>query len=389
MEWKFKNAVLGSYEIENAINIDPLYLNEVSKWFRYVDTSICYNNDLYLKPLLKENRRIKVISKIPPQMTDDYEFMLSNHLRCLGRRRIDIMLIHNPRSNWDRIASLLENDDRIKEVGVSNFSISDLNHYKELNGHYPKYNEIEINPEFYDKELIEFCHSNDIKLIAYAILGGKYNARRNISRYTHPYLLNFAGYNAEFLILRSDNPNRLRWMSVYLNNIQKNVNDTHDTKVFERSSSNNKSIMPTSYSVPEIYTRGVFPTNSDQLYFNNNLVFSKGYTTDGLELKDDLELNKMKLPRYEFVSDYRVYIRYKIDEIIHNKTGKYPRGIYIHPSTYVAILRNGWFRKLRKKDNIRLSIVSSLCLITDTGRLSKVDDGKCKFMIESEIINNN
>ena len=138
---------LGTYELSNS-NLEELgYIFRDLK-FDYVDTSICYNNDYFLgRSRSFSGGKGMVISKIPPQMFSDYEFYVENHLRCLKRDKIDIMLIHNPRSDWRDLAIKLIDDNRFIEVGVSNFSIDDLVKYKEITGVYPSYNEIEINPE--------------------------------------------------------------------------------------------------------------------------------------------------------------------------------------------------------------------------------------------------
>lgn len=386
LNWRFKNSVLGTYEIENSSLYE--YAGALSTDIKYVDTSICYNNDYYLKSYLAHRRKVKVISKIPPQMINEYEFMVSNHLECLGRNTIDIMLIHNARSeSWKELARLMNSDSRFTEIGVSNFTIDQIKEYKEIIGSYPRYNEMEINPLYCDNELIKFCQDNDIKIIAYAILGGKYNARRNISRYTLPYLLTFAGSRADLVILRSDNPIRVNGMNRFLSNIdEKDLNSmlAMGSDILNSELIMEKSIVPTEYKYPEIYVRCGFPTNTDQLVTYSDINFCKGFEVNPKEIKDDLGLGKLELPRYEFVSDYRAYLRYKVNELLMDRTGRYPDGAYIFPSTYIAVINE------RRKSSIfsstiepMLSVAASFNIITKDGKLSKVDDGESKFLIES------
>lgn len=387
MNWRFKNSVMGTYEIENfnlVRNVSKTLYDNGIKW---VDTSICYNNDYHLNSLLKD-KRIKVISKIPPQMINEYEFMISNHLRCLGRDKIDIMLIHNPRSDsWKNLADKMSKDERFLSIGVSNFNIDQIIEYKDIIGEYPEYNEMEINPLYYDKDLIEFCHDKGIKLIAYAILGGKYNARRNISRFTLPYLLSFAGYNSEFVIIRSDLDERLFRMNRFLMSLENNK-DICGGSILNIESKMDKSILPTEYKYPEYYTKLEFPTNSDQVMNfmtgNSGLKISTGFIVDKNDIDnmlDDMRLRDINLPNYEFISDYRVFFRYRSDEILHNKTGKWPKGYYPFPSVYYSSIP-----KTRLGFNTNKSEVSSIVsviLVDKNGNLSKVDDGKSKFIIES------
>lgn len=385
MEWRFKSAVLGTYEIDQALNSE-YYRRYISSYdnIKWIDTSICYNNDLYLNEILRKNKKAKVISKIPPQMTKEYEFMMSNHLRCLGRKRIDVMLIHNSRSDWKELAEKLCDDNRIGEVGVSNFTIEQIEEFKDLIGYYPDYNEMEINVNYYDKELIEFCHNNNIKIIAYAILGGKYNARRNISKFTLPYLLTFVGRLAEFVIVRSDNSHRVHDMISYLSLFKKIINeDEYKGGLFEVSEEMNKSIIPDTYSKPKIFTRHAFPTNSDKVHYLSGLVMSTGFKMNESSIQDDLGFNILasSIPKYEFISDYRVYFRYKLDERLHDLTGKWPIGYYSYSSTYIAKVYKNFLGINTKVEKSALCAVN--LLDESDGGLSKIYTGKERFVIES------
>lgn len=379
---KLANPVLGTYEIETAIcNGESKYLETAAKSFEYIDTSICYNNDYCISRVLKRNKKMKVISKIPPQMINEYEFMMSNHLRCLGRNKIDIMLIHNPRSDWKDLALRLESDDRVIESGVSNFTIDDIKKYKDIVGHYPKYNEMEINPLYFDKDLIKFCLDNRIKIIAYAILGGKYNARRNIATYTLPYLLSFASVHADFVIIRSDNYHRIKESSKYVNSLD---SDKIDYELYDIESHTDKSIIPTQYRYPMYFTKYIHPTNSDN-FLDKGIKIYKEITMDTVDKKtDELNLNSVNRPNnYEFISDYRVFYRYMVDEMVNNITGRYPVGGYIFPSTYVAISRLSFLDCI--KGVCRNAYISSVNLVDKSGRLSKVNDGNSELIINSFI----
>ena len=125
-------------------------------------------------------------------------------MKCLGKAKLDIMLIHSSRGDWKPLAQKLESDSRFSEVGVSNFNVTELEEYKKLIGHYPAYNEIEINPHYTDVETAEFCKKNCIKVIAYGIFGGKYNATANIADFSVPYLINYAAMFADILILKPE-----------------------------------------------------------------------------------------------------------------------------------------------------------------------------------------
>lgn len=379
-----ENLVLGTYELENSGYGNLLRIGDLK--FKYVDTSICYNNDYYLKELLDHHPSMKVISKIPPQMIDEYEFMVSNHLKCLGRDKIDIMLIHNSRSEWIELAKTMEKDKRFLNVGVSNFSIEDLEIYKSELGHYPKYNEIEINPNYYDKKLIEFCHSNSIKVIAYAILGGKYNARSNIARYTLPYLLTFAAMNAEFVILRSDHYTRLWKSKLFMEGLNKTSEfidlDRIDSKL-------NKSIIPDTYSYPENFSfiEGYDNFNSMTLIpTNGDMIYSVGYEykinnkVEDINWNDSLELTNLipSIPSYEFITDYRVLFRYLLDSYIKNNEEAIVTTEYLAPSTYLV---QSTSKSIFKKNDY--GYLLTVLLVDKNGKLSKIKTENTKLIINN------
>lgn len=409
MEKKFrlKECVLGTYELVEG---DVLYAckYDYHPKLKMIDTSICYNNDYmigesstgnYYKPFSG-----KIISKIPPQMINEYEFMVSNHLRSLNRSSIDIMLIHNSRSNWTDLAIKLNEDDRIIEVGVSNFSIDQIKEYKDIIGEYPLYNEMEINPNYYDKELIDFCHENGIKIIAYAILGGKYNADENIRYYTLPYLLEFAGYHAEYIIIRNDSVRRVSEAVEYCyqNIIDK---EARDPKIYDIELSElKKSINPVSkYRYPKFIYGIRINENLPYLVTYTNRVPSldnKSYTewtprvyesinfgekidfmmVNDLPNETNIPSNVLmegEIPEYEFITDYRVYFRYKLREYI-MKTEN-PRQVFEDYIDDILVISSN---PRGTESNINRYVLGVYLFDNKEGKLSKIKNEDSSLIIK-------
>ena len=85
-----KTFALGSYEYELMSELERAYqLDSFSSIAEYIDTAVDYNNDY----LFKNIPHYKIISKLSFCHYSNYEFFVSNHLKCLGRDYIDIMLI--------------------------------------------------------------------------------------------------------------------------------------------------------------------------------------------------------------------------------------------------------------------------------------------------------
>jgi len=64
----------------------------------------------------------------------------------------------------------LKDKGKVKEVGVSNFTI---HHLQDLHKDkaYPAFNQVEFHPYLYQKELLSFCRQHEITLIAYRPFG--------------------------------------------------------------------------------------------------------------------------------------------------------------------------------------------------------------------------
>lgn len=290
---------IGTYEMDLLSKEDFSYvINKLSTVCKYVDTAINYNNDY----LFSDIQNKTIISKIAPCQTDYFDFLLTNHLKCLKKSKIDIMLIHNNRQDYTKLIKLIENDNRIIHRGVSNFNIADLKVYKSVAGHYPEYNEIEINPEYTDCETIKFCKENNIKIIAYCILGGKYNAMRYITKYSLSYLMSYAAHYADIVILRADNKKQAdAFVNIALN---------FDASVYKNFTplSNNKSMTPMIYDVPIIdkFYKGIRTYRNDCYDTSNK--FKIVYK---IEIKDI---------EFEMLGDYNTYFRYllSLDNVVYD-----------------------------------------------------------------------
>lgn len=289
---KDKLFALGSYEIELQDNQEIKYmLDSFVNIADYIDTAVDYNNDYIFNSIrFKSSEKYKIISKMSFCHYSNYEFFVSNHLKCLGRDFIDIMLIHSNRGDWIDLAKKINRDERFKEVGVSNFTKEDIIKYKEEIGSFPAYNEVEINPYYLDIDTIDYCRENGIKIIAYAILGGKYNSWKNVSDFSLPYLVSYAAAFSDIIIIR---PNSIRETNEFLDTINNYKPDID----IEPITFDKKAIEPMIYKLPKITRR-----------YLGELTYSTACGKNTGELVGKV-LN-VNLPDMEMLGDYKTYIRY-------------------------------------------------------------------------------
>lgn len=295
-----ENFALGTWEIHlQTDNEQKMIIDKMQKVCKYIDTAIDYNNDYLLTNIPKS---YTLISKISTYHLSEYDFFVSNHLKCLNRNSIDIMLIHSSRGNWKDLAVKMNNDKRFNSIGVSNFDINELKEYKQLIGNYPEYNEIEINPYYVDINTVSFCKENNIKIICYGIFGGKYNATKNIADFSIAYLLNFALHYADIAILK---PECERHINEFVNVIE-NYDSKYDTYKYEpilkesKIDADNKSIVPMRYD-PKSIIRYCYGINT----YNN----ACGKNANKARIIEDIDTSKY--PVFEMLGDYMTYMRYK------------------------------------------------------------------------------
>lgn len=295
-----KDFALGTWEIHLQDEDERAHiLSNMTQVCKYIDTAIDYNNDYLLKNI---RNTYTIISKISSYHYNDYEFFVSNHLKCLNTDKIDIMLIHSNRGNWKDLAIKMTTDTRFIETGVSNFNITEIEEYKQLTGNYPKYCEIEINPYYIDLDVINFCKKHGIKIIAYGIFGGKYNSTRNIADFSLPYMISFAANYADIIIVK---PECRRHENEIIDIIKNFVIDTNIN--YSPISTNNKAVEPMKYDASRIYDKTC-------------LSYPTYHNAVGENLSDEYiatELN-VNLPSFEMLGDYLTYLRYTYRQIYNN-----------------------------------------------------------------------
>jgi diketogulonate reductase-like aldo/keto reductase len=92
----------------------------------------------------------------------------------LGLGAIDLYLIHYPvprlrLESW-RAMIALRDEGLVKSIGVSNFTVRHLEELIAESGVVPAVNQVEFHPFLYQKDLLDYCHAQGIRLQAYCPL---------------------------------------------------------------------------------------------------------------------------------------------------------------------------------------------------------------------------
>ena len=182
---------IGSYKVKPQDKIDTMLSYAFRTGYTMIDTAEIYRNQKYIGNFLKnhpeiDRSKIWITSKvnfINVIKNDDIEIIKSINQTFIDLKTsyIDLYLIHCPIENmnikiWEILRNL-QKENKIRHIGVSNFTYEKLKNFiEEIGPTESKYifcNQIEFNPFLNRKELINYCFENDIKIVAYGSLNKK------------------------------------------------------------------------------------------------------------------------------------------------------------------------------------------------------------------------
>lgn len=147
--------------------------------YNHIDTAEGYHNEAGIGKALKNKKRedLFLTSKVLPSNLN-YESVIKackRSLKKLGTDYLDLYLIHWPNPAISLRETLqamkyLSDQGLVKNIGVSNFSVYQLNIALRITPIPITVNQIEFHPWLYQKELLEVCKQNDVVVEASAPL---------------------------------------------------------------------------------------------------------------------------------------------------------------------------------------------------------------------------
>lgn len=182
--------------------------NAIKAGYRHIDAAWVYETEREVGEGIKQaideglvtREELFVTTKVEPCVAHHPEVSLKESLERLQLDYVDLLLQHWPYSretvfnedgtinkaaslknpiNYDdyvdsykRIEKLYqENPDKIKSIGVSNYSIKYLTNLLKSASVKPVVNQVELHPHLPQKDLVKFCEDNGILITAYSPLG--------------------------------------------------------------------------------------------------------------------------------------------------------------------------------------------------------------------------
>jgi methylglyoxal/glyoxal reductase len=144
--------------------------------YRHIDTAELYGNESDVSRAVQESgiRRddVFITTKVwnSHQGYDSTLYACEGSLRRLGLAYVDLYLIHWPvqglgDETWKAMIKLLH-QGKARAIGVSNYSVSQINELLQNSDIIPAVNQIEFHAFLYQEELLRFCKNNKIQLEA-------------------------------------------------------------------------------------------------------------------------------------------------------------------------------------------------------------------------------
>jgi 2,5-diketo-D-gluconate reductase A len=153
----------GTWKLRNDQARDGV-LAALATGYRHIDTATMYANEAAVGAALAatdvERADVFVTTKIRPSDAGRARAIVTQSLRALGTDYLDLWLVHWPPSGrsesrqlWNELLAI-QADGLVRDVGVSNYSLSELDDLIRSSGQAPAVNQIDWGPTFYDGPLL-------------------------------------------------------------------------------------------------------------------------------------------------------------------------------------------------------------------------------------------
>lgn len=145
--------------------------------YRLIDTATIYGNEREVGRAIRDSgvarEELFVTTKLPPRDAGRERAILAASLRALGTQYVDLWLIHWPPRTAARVATWKEllavrDEGMARAVGVSNYSLRQLDELIGATGEAPEVNQIRWAPLLYDAAQVAGHRERGVVLEGYS-----------------------------------------------------------------------------------------------------------------------------------------------------------------------------------------------------------------------------
>lgn len=169
---------LGTWQARDRSAVEAVR-HALDAGYRHIDTATMYGNERQVGQAVAESdvprAEIFVTTKLPQSHAGRERETLAESLDALGFDYVDLWLIHWPPGGrarpdvWERLLEL-QSDGLARDVGVSNYSVRQIDELQRATGRFPAVNQIEWSPALFDRDVVEGHDRRAVQLEGYSPL---------------------------------------------------------------------------------------------------------------------------------------------------------------------------------------------------------------------------
>ncbi len=168
---------LGVWQVAHGADTEQAVSWALESGYRHIDTAQAYGNEESVGRALRDSgvprNQVFLTTKFYPARKDP-EAEVQRSLERLGVDQVDLYIVHWPQGGpiwaWPGMERARQ-QGFARSIGVSNFSVSELDQVIASAHIPPVVNQVQFSPVEYRRGLLEACRHRDVALEAYSPLG--------------------------------------------------------------------------------------------------------------------------------------------------------------------------------------------------------------------------
>jgi diketogulonate reductase-like aldo/keto reductase len=168
---------LGVWQVPEGPECENAVRWALEAGYRHVDTAQAYENERSVGRAVRDSgvprEDVYITTKFHPGRKDPVA-EVQRSLERLGVDAVDLYIIHWPQGGptwaWDGMQRARE-QGYARSIGVSNFSVADIDAVLEVADAPPTVNQVQFSPFEYRRRLLDACEQRGVAIEAYSPLG--------------------------------------------------------------------------------------------------------------------------------------------------------------------------------------------------------------------------